>query len=150
MTPEQLDTVVAWWASRWEKPESREAFAAALRSELDNREALTESGHLTSNGSVFLHVDYDPAGPLLAAARAVEPDCRGFMFSAKGLLPYKTRMSIYPDGIEVSCGYGAPWEPLTAAAQPQPQQPPGPPAAPAPEGSAAAEPAQSGHEQRRS
>lgn len=108
LAPECINAVVAWWADRWQGgAEKRAAFAASLRSQLEAYERDVPADH--SGYLVMLDCDYDPKGMLLEAVRATGVECRGYLFSATGLLPSKHCVMIYPDGAEAKAGYGAEW-----------------------------------------
>lgn len=98
---EAIDAAVDWWAANWQKAGSKAAFRAALH-ELVTAYAAEEDGR------ILLECDYDPQGLLLQAVQTVEPNCRGFMFSAEGLLPMKTHTWIRPHEVTLKHGYGAP------------------------------------------
>jgi hypothetical protein len=106
LDPECINAVVAWWADKWQQLETREAFRAALRNQLEAFEHEDVSpeygGYLLS-----LDCDYDPKGLLLDAVRDTGIDCRGYLFSATGLLPSKHLVMVYPGGAEAKAGYGA-------------------------------------------
>lgn len=86
-----------WWADRLQQGD-RAAFVAALR-DLVARD-------LEARGSCHLECDYDPAGHLLEAVRAAGVECRGFMFSAKGILPEKHSLAVWPYKMLPKEGYG--------------------------------------------
>ena len=102
------DLIVSWWSERFQRDDKRTEFAEALRRRVaDEWRSLAEKyPGLTLRQ--HLEVDYDPSGALLDALHDAGIECRGFMFSANGLLPQKTRMYVYADSIEVVEGYGAP------------------------------------------
>ena len=54
-----------------------------------------------------LEVDYDPFGVLLEALHSAGIECRGYMFSGKGVFPLKTIMKIGSSGVKVKEGFGA-------------------------------------------
>ena len=113
LAPECVNAVVKWWAERWIPDATREAFRAALRMRLEAFECDVPDpalGHLLQ-----LDCDYDPKDVLLEAVRDTGAECRGFMFSAKGLLPYKHNVTIWADRAEAKAGYGADWVTLWEA-----------------------------------
>jgi hypothetical protein len=62
---------------------------------------------LETDGQIFLECDYDPFGLLLDAVKeAGHKDCRGFMFSARGILPQKHTLDITPGLLKPKEGYG--------------------------------------------
>jgi len=71
-------------------------------------EALNDptSEYMRAAGYVHLQCDYDPKGILLDAVIAAGVECRGFAFSAKGILPMKTDLQVFPDHLEPKEGYG--------------------------------------------
>lgn len=79
--------VADWWTERLQQG-NQEAFNASLRASVDA--ALRERPWLR------LTCDYDPQGPLLEAVRAAGLKCDGFLFSARGILPQKHDLYIYP------------------------------------------------------
>lgn len=86
-----------WWADRLKRGD-RKKFVAILAPLIEK--ALHE------NGQCLTECDYDPHGHLLTAIRAaVDPECRGFGFSADGILPRKQELMIYPDRMEPKDGY---------------------------------------------
>lgn len=108
----------AWWAARLDErfSDKREAFAAAVAKRV--KEALDGdaywslgTGRVAGNGKPerFVHTesDYDPRGLLLDAVREVlEPECRGFGFSSRGILPEKHELSITREVLKPKEGYG--------------------------------------------
>ena len=96
-----------WWAERLagRHHEKRAAFAAAVAKRCE-----AEMRSRAENGDIAwcsLDVDYDPKGPMLGAVREViDPDCRGFMFSAGGILPMKHQLKVFSDRLEPKEGYG--------------------------------------------
>lgn len=89
-----------WWAARLGEQfaDKRELFSAAVAERV--AEALHRHPHL------YLECDYDPAGLLLEAVRAVGIDCRGSFFSARGILPSKHELEIKPGLLSPKEGYG--------------------------------------------
>jgi hypothetical protein len=91
-----------WWAERFEIDEKREAFRAELARRLVADEI---SDHDRRGFGITLYVDYDPMGTLLEIVHLIGIECRGFLFSADGILPCKRDMTIRPDGsVEVRDG----------------------------------------------
>lgn len=86
-----------WWTARLEQGD-REAFRSFLVS------AIAEA--LARDGKILLSVDYDPRGALLEAVRAAGVECSGNLFSARGVLPFKHVLWVYPDHLEPKEGYG--------------------------------------------
>lgn len=106
------DLIVAWWAERFQVAEKREAFAAALRHEVCSAWSaeLAAAGDIPPDFTgIKLEVDYDPSAILLEAVQKVGIPCRGFMFSAQGIFPQKTRMRVEVKEVTVREGYGAPF-----------------------------------------
>jgi hypothetical protein len=107
LAPECINAVVQWWAERWIPDATREAFRAALRLRL---EAFDHDAPADFLGPlVVLECDYDPKAMLFEAVRDTGTECRGFMFSAKELLPYKHCVVIRAGHAEAKAGYGAEW-----------------------------------------
>lgn len=87
-----------WWTERLESGD-REKFRATLL-------PLIEA-ELAAHGDCWLRCDYDPDGPLLIAVQASgHPECKGFLFSAKGILPYKHSLRVRPNELKPKEGYG--------------------------------------------
>lgn len=92
------DIATKWWTERLQSGD-KDKFAATLK-------PLVEAD-LRERGECWLECDYDPHGHLLTAVReAVDPECRGFLFSANGILPRKHDLKVYPDKLEPKEGYG--------------------------------------------
>ena len=90
-----------WWAERLssQHADKRAAFAAAVAKHCQSV--------LRDRGICWLAVDYDPQGPMLDAVRdAVDPSCRGMMFSARGILPDKHGLDVTPTKLRPKEGYG--------------------------------------------
>jgi len=92
-----------WWATRLDSSHSnmKGAFANAIAKRVDTELRLKpEIG-------VYLECDYDPQGILLEAIREViEPTCRGYRFSADGLLPQKHSLEVWRDRLSPIEGAG--------------------------------------------
>jgi hypothetical protein len=86
-----------WWTDRLQQGD-KSTFKATLENLIQIE--------LDSDGRCFTNVDYDPSGPVLEAVRAAGVECQGFMFSAKGILPMKTSLWVYPDKLSPREGYG--------------------------------------------
>ena len=86
-----------WWADRLQQGDTQ-AFINALRPRIET--------DLASEGHVYLENDYDPRGILLDAVREIGIECRGYMFSGKGIFPDKHSLEIYHDRLEPKEGYG--------------------------------------------
>jgi len=86
-----------WWTERLGKG-NKEMFRAALitliRKEFKTRDI------------VILNCDYDPLGILLDAVHAAGVECTGKFFSARGILPQKYGLAVYPDKLVPKEGYG--------------------------------------------
>jgi len=91
------DKAANWWAERFEVDELRDQFRQALLKRIPD----TDRWALTS--------DYDPQGVLLDAVRDVV-ECRGYLCSSDGILPYKTTLLLDDGRLIGKQGYGAPWE----------------------------------------
>jgi hypothetical protein len=76
----------------------REKFEEALRPLI--------AADLAERGSSDTECDYDPHGHLLIAVRAAGIECQGVLFSARGILPEKHQLHVYPDRLEPKEGYG--------------------------------------------
>jgi hypothetical protein len=107
LATECINAVVQWWAERWIPDATREAFRAAVRLRHEAWEYDVPSDY----GGCLLELscDYDPRGMLLEAVRDAGHECRGFMFSAQGLLPSKHCVLIHIGNAEAKAGYGADW-----------------------------------------
>jgi hypothetical protein len=105
------DLVVEFWASQLmpAHADKREAFCAALRARLTK--AIAEAG----DRCVYLAVDYDPQGELLAALHDAGIACSGHMHSADGVFVAtcrKTHTKSRNGAAFVKRGYGADETPL--------------------------------------
>jgi hypothetical protein len=107
-----------WWADKLDEyhAEKREAFAVAV-AKLVAEELRGDAywvwneGRKVGDGTpvqcVTTEVDYDPQGLMLDAVReVVEPNCRGMLFSARGILPDKHMLQVWPDKLVPKEGYG--------------------------------------------
>lgn len=96
-----------WWAERLSDAHQgkRTEFAAAVAKHCETEmRARAKSG---GKPLCWLEVDYDPQGPMLDAVREViDPDCKGMMFSARGILPQKHELKVEPRRLEPKEGYG--------------------------------------------
>ena len=86
-----------WWAERLQQG-NKEQFAEEIRVRVLEK--------LQTRERVYLECDYDPRGILLEAVRAIGIECRGFMFSADGILPRKHALQVRHDRLEPKEGYG--------------------------------------------
>ena len=86
-----------WWAERLYRG-NKEQFAEEIRVRV-----LLE---LQTREIVYLECDYDPQGILLEAVHAIGIECRGFLFSADGILPRKHALKVRHDRLEPKEGYG--------------------------------------------
>lgn len=86
-----------WWAERLRQGD-REAFRADLAKRID--------AALDDHGIVFTENDYDPQGILLESVRAIGIECRGFMFSGKGIFPDKHALDVTERMLTPKEGYG--------------------------------------------
>lgn len=96
-----------WWADRLEQGD-KERFAAALAPKI--------KAALEADGVARLESDYDPAGILLDAVREIGIECRGFLFSARGIFPQKHSLDVYSDRLEPKEGYGNWLDPIPVPA----------------------------------
>lgn len=116
MSSESENQAVAqWWADRLDDQyaDYRDEFRRKLASLLDDDPSWQRLG-----------VDYDPDRTLREALNAAGIDCRGFLFSARDILPGKTAVLKRPDGIiEAKEGYGAEWVPLEVGSRSAPPHP---------------------------
>lgn len=106
---ERANEAAKWWTSLLQAGD-RAAFEAHLRTAIET--------DLRVHGRSMLQVDYDPFGHILDAVRAAGVECSGMLFSARGILPGKTRMTVKRERIEARSGYGSPWEVI--AGEPRP------------------------------
>lgn len=86
-----------WWAERLMSGD-RKKFIETLR-------PLIEAD-LREHGHCHLECDYDPHGHLLTAVHAAGLECRGVLFSAKGILPQKHDLDVTPTTLSPKEGYG--------------------------------------------
>ncbi len=92
-----------WWAERLssQHADKRAAFAAAVAKHCEHELRTRPEPHC------WLEVDYDPQGPMLMAVReAVNPNCVGMGFSARGILPQKHELEVTPFELKPKEGYG--------------------------------------------
>lgn len=89
-----------WWAERLDPQhaDKRDAFAKAVAKQVMS---AYEPGQ-----PVELECDYDPRDALLRAIHDVGIECRGSFFSARGVLPEKHALTVWPDRLEPKEGYG--------------------------------------------
>lgn len=92
ISDELRDICAQWWADRLQIVEKRELFKQALLPKIHDE--------------MDLWVDYDPNKPLLDALHEAGIECKGFGFSAKGILPMKTGIVIRDGVAEAKVGYG--------------------------------------------
>lgn len=93
-----------WWAERLQQGDK-----AKFAKEVEQR-VLSK---LQTQDAVFLECDYDPQGILLEAVRTIGVECRGFMFSGRGILPQKHSLRVTADTLEPKEGYGNWKEPIS-------------------------------------
>lgn len=110
--PNDIAKVCAdWWCERFYVEEKRDAFRTALIEILMTGKIDGDDLMSTANDppKVRLEVDYDPNRTLLAALSSAGIECRGFLFSAGGIIAQKRRMYINGGTGEVRVidGYGA-------------------------------------------
>lgn len=96
MNQEAKQIAARWWADKLEIEGKREEFYQALWPKIEPE--------------TILDVDYDPCETLLYTLHEVGIRCRGVLFSARGIFPYKTTMSIRKGRVSVSDGYGSKWD----------------------------------------
>jgi hypothetical protein len=92
-----------WWATRLDSCHlnKKDVFALAIAKRVD------KELRLKPEVGVYLECDYDPQGILLEAIREViEPSCRGYRFSADGLLPQKHSLEVWRDRLSPIEGAG--------------------------------------------
>ncbi len=104
-----------WWACRLENPEHRlksAAFSRAIERRVD--------ACLREQQDCLLVVDYDPQGIMLDVVQEVlDPQCSGYGFSAKGILPFKHQLLVCQDVLVPFAGKELPVIPVPA--QPPPE-----------------------------
>lgn len=106
-----------WWADHLQSGD-RTKFVDTLR-------PLVEAD-LQTNGSCWLECDYDPFGHLLTAVRAAgHEECRGFLFSAQGILPGKHSLDVTPGKLSPKEGYGNWTDDIIVSAPPSAVSQPG-------------------------
>lgn len=86
-----------WWAAKLQQGD-RALFRAVLVARID--------AELATFGMAWLQCDYDPRDALLDAVLAAGTECNGCMGSARGILPMKHSMRVYPHVLEPKEGYG--------------------------------------------
>lgn len=79
-------------------PDQRDRFTPILADKIE--------AALKQDGRCYLTCDYDPWDILLEAVREAGIECRGCMFSARGILPQKHGLRIEPDKLTPKEGYG--------------------------------------------
>lgn len=97
-----------WWGDRLQSGD-RGRFEEALRPLV--------LADLVAHGACYLECDYDPRGHLLTAVRAAGLTCAGTMFSARGILPTKHDLDVFPDRLEPKEGYGNWLDPVPVLAE---------------------------------
>lgn len=94
----------SWWASmldsKWDN--KREDFYKSLESLIVNI--------LNHQDMITIDVDYDPDDIILWALYESGVDCKGVLFSARGIFPEKHRMRVSRAGIMVKMGYYSGWD----------------------------------------
>ena len=91
-----------WWADRLnpQHEDKRSAFEEDLKMRIIQH--LNETSE-----SLYLENDYDPRGILLdSVITTIDPNCRGYMFSGKGIFPEKHTLDLIKGKIEAKEGYG--------------------------------------------
>lgn len=100
ITPDHLqcvaNTAAAWWADR---------LMSGDRALFETFVAERVMSDLQTSGFSRMKVDHDPEGLLLDAVRHAGVSCRGYMFSADGVLPSKSFLRALPEKIEGREGY---------------------------------------------
>lgn len=94
-----------WWGDRLQQGD-REKFEAHLAEAIDASLKEQEEKYPKYEPRVRLSCDYDPQGLVLDAVRAAGVECRGFMFSAEGILPQKHTLHVTKGKLEPKEGYG--------------------------------------------
>lgn len=80
--------VAGWWTDRLMTGD-KDAFRSFLEQAV--------AAQLRERGYSHLECDYDPQGVLLDAVRVAGVECRGMLFSARGILPAKHSTEVYPE-----------------------------------------------------
>lgn len=88
---EVASRAASWWGERLMQGD-RGKFEEHLRVGVLN--------DLQTEGLSKMRVDHDPQGIILDAVRAAGLECKGYMFSAEGILPTKRFLTAFPDRIE--------------------------------------------------
>jgi len=90
-----------WWGFRLQAEfrGDREIFERHIAESITYR---FRAGHTL----VVMECDYDPSDILLEAVRLAGVECRGFGFSADGILPRKHELLVRPHLLEPKEGYG--------------------------------------------
>lgn len=96
------EIAAAWWAERFKVEEKRGEFRQALAKRLLEAEPDPCRGPALS-----VYSDYDPCPVMIQALADIGIECRGCMFSSKGLFPAKTGLTLSKDGeLWAKEGYG--------------------------------------------
>ena len=102
-----------WWADRLQQGDPVQ-FAEEVRLRVDAK--------LREESVVHLVCDYDPWDILLDAVRAIGLECRGVLFSAKGILPMKHGLTVRADRLCPKEGYGHWTSDILGDDEPRPAQ----------------------------
>jgi len=96
LSVQQIKTILHFWMRvlEVEDQQKRDTFKLSLF-------AILQANHPRR-----LYNDYDPQGELLECVRAAGVECKGHMFSGKGIFPQKTGTEHVNGMVRVKVGYG--------------------------------------------
>lgn len=104
--PDRINEFAAsWWADRLDAQhaDKQDAFRTSLTTRLGEQTKWK------------MECDYDPSGVLLEAVREAGIECSGRMWSAKGILPMKTKLVRDEEELRFKEGYGGGWNTIESS-----------------------------------
>ena len=96
-----INLIANWWGEQFEQKEFKDKFIESFKECYQEQKPN------------IIKVNYDPDDFLCDVLRETGFKQDSIMFSARGLLPFKTIMKIKNGRISVKCGYGNGWQVLT-------------------------------------
>lgn len=90
-----------WWAKLLQKGNKKQ-----FAKEIEQRVLAQFQKNEDKTLGFYLECDYDPQGIVLEAVNAIGIKCRGYMFSARGILPQKHSLFVTKDKLVPKEGYG--------------------------------------------